>query len=512
MLGRRKSRSSPEAIDITERIRRRTPAGGSSSGSSSASSVGVVPANSGNSFSRPRPARSKPPRRGAKTAAVLSFKDTPVYRIQAGACVPRETLYLALAVLADRLESQGPMVDSRQEMWRRIGDLIGEVLDDLQVRLPQPKQSELIERLLDELVGFGPLGVLLADESVSDIMVNGPDAVYVKRRGRVQATDVAFRGPAHLAVVQERIAAAAGRRFGQRQSLLGLRVSDRVRADIIVPPLAPDGPQLTLRKGVRLPIALERMVKQGSLSAEMAEVLRVAVRCRLNIVIVGAPGSGKTALLDAMSELIHPRERIVTIEETAELALLQPQVVRLVGRLPSGAVAEGQSRLVRTGLHLRPDRVVVGELQGNEANDLIMAMNDERNGLLATLSAGGTRAALSRLEALAFADGPSAPMPGARTRVAEAIDLIVQLERCDDGLRRVSEISEVVGLQGDTIEIRELFALEPSSRGHNGHATGRFKATGLSPYFMDRIRDRGLRRRLRHALGPTTRQAGRTGS
>ncbi len=508
MLGRRKSRSSPEAIDITERIRRRKPAGRSSSGSS----VEVVPANSGNSFSRPRPASSKLHRRGARTAALLSFKDTPIYRVQAGACVPQETLYLALAVLADRLEAQGSMVGSRREMWRRIGDLIGEVLDDLQVRLPRPEQSELIERLLDELVGFGPLGVLLADQSVSDIMVNGPDAIYVKRRGRVQATDVAFRGPAHLAVVQERIAAAAGRRLGQRQSLHGLRISDRVRADIIAPPTAPAGLQLTLRKGIRLPIALERMVEQGSLSADMAEVLRVAVRCRLNIVIVGASGSGKTALLDAMSELIDPRERIVTIEETAELALLQPQVVRLVGRLPSGEVAEGQRRLVKTGLRLGPDRIVVGELRGNEVKDLITAMNGGLKGLLATLPAGGGRAALARLEALLSAAGPDAPMPGACTRVAEAIDLVVHLERHDDGLRRVSGISEVVSLRGGTIETRELFAIEPRGQDQNGHAMGSFKATGFSPTFMDRIRDRGLKRRLRDALGLKTRQPARTRS
>ncbi len=494
MLGRRKSRSSPEAIDITERIRRRKLGGGAV--------VGGEPANSGNCFSRPRPRGSEAHKPGVKSAKVLSFDDTPVYQVQAVGCVRPETLYLALAVLADRLEMQGPM-GSRQEMWQRIGDLIGEVLDDLDVRLALPEQSELIERLLDELSGFGPLGALLADDSVSDIMVNGPDGVYVKRRGRVQATDVAFRGPAHLTVVLERIAAAAGRRLDERQPLLGMRISDRVRADIVVPPFAVDGPQVTLRKGVRLPVALGRMVKQGALSADMAEVLKVAVRCRLNVVIVGESGNGKTALLDAIAQSINPRERIVTIEETAELGLLQPQVARLVGRSSCGAGADKAHAglLVRTALRLRPDRVVLGELRESEANDLLTAMNRGLDGVLTTLQASSLRAALDRLDALIAADQPGLPLRGSRARVVEAVDLIVLLERHGDGRQRVTRISEVVGLKGDAFATRDLFTFDHVGEDENGRVLGSFAASGLAPRFMDRVRDRGLERRLREALG-----------
>lgn len=497
MLGRRKSRSSPEAIDITDRVRRRKLGGGSFGGGE--------PANSGNRFSRPQPAQSAPSRPGAKSAEVLSFDHTPAYRVQAAACVGRETLYLALAVLADRLETQGPVAGSRQEMWQRIGDLIGEVLDDLQLRLDVPEQSELIERLLDELIGFGPLGVLLADDSVSDILVNAPDAVYVKRRGRVQATDVAFRGPAHLAVVVERIAAAAaaGRRFDGRRPLLGLRISDRVRADIVAPPFAADRPQVTLRKGVRLPIALERMVTQGSLSADMAEVLNVAVRCRVNILIAGAAGSGKTALLDAISELIDPRERIVTIEEAAELCLRQPQVVRLVGRPPSGARAGecGQQQLVKTALRMRPDRVVIGELRGGEASDLLVAISGGLDGMLGTLRASTARTALGRLDRLVSAAEPEAPMHRSRSQVAEAVDLVVLLERCGDGLSRVIRIAETAGLTDDVSATRALFTFDQTGKDENGRVLGNFEASGLSPRFMERVKDRALERRLRQALG-----------
>ena len=495
MLGRRKSRSSPEAVDITERIRRRT-LGGNAFGEG-------VPANSGNRFARPQPARSAPPRPGAKSAELLSFDDTPDYRVQATASVPRDILYLALAVLTDRLEATGSVVGPRQELGRRISDLIGEVLDDLGVRLTLPEQSELTERLLDELIGFGPLGVLLADETVGDIMVDGPDAVYVERRGRIQATDVAFRGPAHLSAVLERIAAAGGRRLDEQQPFADIPISDRLWAHMVVPPMAVDGPRMTLRKDARRPVTLARMVSQASLSADMAAVLEVAVRCRLNIVIVGGSGSGKTTLLDAISRTIDPDERIVTIEDTAELRLPQAHVLRLESRplngISAGEVSRGQ--LLRTALRMRPDRVIVGQVQGSEALELIMAMSSGRDGMLSTLHAGSARDALGRLEVLICAGEPGVPMRCCRAQVADAVDLIVLVERSGDGLRRLTRITEVVGLKADTIATRELFTFDHAGEDENGRVLGSFKFAGLSPRFMDRVRDHGLERRLRDALG-----------
>ena len=354
MLGRRRSRSAPEAVDITERIRRRA---------LDLKPVGTgVPANSGNRFPPPRPAEADAP--GGRSAKLLSFAQTPVYRSYDSAPVERAELHQVLAVLSDRLEAQGPLGDSRRDLEGRIGALIDEVLVDLNLRLNSREQVDLVDLLVGELIGLGPLERLLADETVSEIMVNGPGAVFVERRGRLQSTDVAFRGAIHLMSVVERIAERAGRRIHELQPVMDVRVDEGVWANILVPPLALDGPTMTIRKVARETISLDRMVRQGNLSADMATVLKVAVRCRLNVVISGASGSGKTTLLGALSETIAPDERIVTVEDTGELRLRNTHVVPLETR-PLNRIGRGevtQRQLLRNGLRMRPDRIIVDEL------------------------------------------------------------------------------------------------------------------------------------------------------
>ncbi len=492
MLGRRRSRSAPEAVDITERIRRRA---------LDLKPVGTgVPANSGNRFPPPRPAEADAP--GGGSAKLLSFAQTPVYRLYDSAPVERAELHQVLAVLSDRLEAQGPLGDSRRDLEGRIGALIDEVLVDLNLRLNSREQVDLVDLLVGELIGLGPLEGLLADETVSEIMVNGPDAIFVERRGRVQATDVAFRGAIHLMSVVERIAERAGRRNHELQPVMDIRIDDDVWANIVVPPLAVDGPTMTIRKVAREAISLDRMVRQGNLSADMATVLKVAVRCRLNVVISGASGSGKTTLLGALSESIAPDERIVTVEDTGELRLRHTHVVSLETR-PLNRIGRGkvtQRQLLRNALRMRPDRVVVDELRGSEAIDLVPAMSSGHDGVLTTLHAGRPREALGRLEILVPAASADVSARSYRAQVAQAVDLIVHVERMDDGQRRVTRVTEVVGLEDDTIVTQDLIAFAYTGTDDLGRVQGAFKATGLKPRFMDRVGLYGLEDTLRHAL------------
>jgi pilus assembly protein CpaF len=481
-------------IDITERIRRRALDLGALGGR--------VPANSGNRFPRPQSAHANASSSSTRPARLLSLADTPVYRVQTAATVPPEIVAQALASLSDRLEAEGPLAGSREALGRRIGGLLGEALEDLELRLSIAQQGELVERLLDELIGLGPLGILLRDATVTDIIVSGPEAVYVERRGRIQATDVTFRCPAHLMAVLERIAAVDGRRLEERQPLVDVRISDRVWANIVVPPLALDGPQVTVRKTACEPLTLERMVRQTNLSADMAAVLEVAARCRLNILISGVSGSGKTALLGALSEMIDPGERIVTVEDTAELHLLQRHVVRLESR-PLSRLGRGEThaqQLLRNALRMRPDRIIIGELRGNEAIDLITAMNSGHDGVLSTLHAGSPGEALDRLESLISVGGPSIPARSYRAQVADAVDLVVQVEPIDGGLRRVTRITEVVGLENDKVATKDLFCFAYDGVDRQGGVAGSLRVSGPSLRFMARAHHYGLEDKLRNVL------------
>jgi pilus assembly protein CpaF len=444
MLGRRRSRSAPDAIDITERIRRRA-----------LDRQPVEPGAAANDSSRFPPARATgddaPGPRG-RPAKLLSFSQTPVYRLKDNAPVDAGELRQVLEVLTDRLEAQGPLGESRPELEGRIGGLIGEVLDDLKLRLNGREQTDLIDLLVDELIGLGAIERLLADETVSEIRVNGPGAISVQRRGRRQVTDMTFRNGSHLKTVVKRIAARAGRRIHEHRPMVDVPIAEDVWADILVPPLAMSWPSITIRKGVGEAITLDRMVRQGCLSADVAGALQVALRCRLNVVISGASESGKTTLLRALSKSADPVHRIVTVED-------------------------------------------IGELRGGEAVDMMTTMAASRDPVLATLRAERPREALGRLEILASATGPEVSAQSCRAQVARAVDLIVQIERMADGERRVTRVTEIVGAGSDTIVTEDLFAYEQTGRVGAGRVEDAVRATGLKARFLARISHlRGVRK------------------
>lgn len=481
MLGRRKSRSAPNTIDIADRIRRRAV--------NAESSAEQPPANSDGRLARRSAEASGRKTAGRSPAKVLRFTDTPVYHVLSEQAVTPAELHQVLAVLADRLEAQldRPAV-SRSELASEVVELVGEILGELQLRLNLQEQRQLVRRLLDELVGFGPLELLLADLTVTDIMVNGPDKVYVERRGRIQPTDVSFRNEAHLMRIARRMVKHVGRRVDEFQPMVNARMADGSRVNVIIPPLAVDGPEITIRKHSLRQITLDQMVRQENLSYEMATVLRIAVRCKLNVVISGGTGSGKTTLLNAMSETVGADERVVTIEDAADLRLRHPHVVRLETRPVNteGGGEVSQRDLLRNALRMRPDRIIIGEVRGAEAVDMLHAMNSGHEGSLTTVHARGPGQALVRLANLACLSGLDAPHRSVEAQVGHAVDLIVHVERMRDGRRRVTRIVEVIGFEDNAVVTQDLFTFEPTGEDESGHLTGRFEHSGLKPYFAPR--------------------------
>jgi pilus assembly protein CpaF len=487
MLGRRRSRSAPNTIDIADRIRRRAV--------NAAAPPERMPANSDGRLARRTAAATGGDKPGKLPAKVLRFTDTPIYHVHGKLAVTPSELYQVLAVMADRLEVRldGPAV-SRSELAGQVVELIGEILGELQLRLNLQEQRQLVGRLLAELVGFGPLELLLADPTVTDIMVNGVDKVYVERRGRLQPTDVGFRNEVHLMRIARRMVRRVGRRIDESRPMVNARLADGSRVNVIIPPLAVDGPEITIRKHSCTPITLDRMARQENLSYEMATVLRVATRCRLNVVISGGTGCGKTTLLNAMSETIGPDERVVTIEDAADLQLQQPHVVRLETR-PFNLEGDGeicQRDLLRNALRMRPDRIIIGEVRGAEVAEMLHAMNSGHEGSLTTVHARGPREALTRLSTMACLSGFDVPHHSIQAQLGQSIDLIVHLERMRDGRRRVTRIVEVLGFEDNTIITQDLFSFEFSGEDESGRLTGRFAASGVRPSFVARAGHYGL--------------------
>ena len=413
---------------------------------------------------------------------------------------------------AAKLRVQGPLLERidisaaarlpRQELARDIASLVEELLAEQKIQLNAPERAELVERLLDDMLGLGPLEPLLADETITDIMVNGPKQVYVERRGKLELADAQFRDNAHVMAVATRIVAAVGRRVDESTPLCDARLADGSRVNIIIPPLAIDGPSISIRKFAKKKITLEVMERQDNLSAAMATVLRIAGRCRLNILISGGTGSGKTTLLNAISQMIDLGERIVTIEDAAELQLQQPHVVRLETR---HANLEGQGEitmrdLVKNALRMRPDRIILGEVRGGEALDMLQAMNTGHDGSLATIHANRPREALTRLENMVGMTGINLPAKAVRTQIASAVNLIVQISRMRDGVRRITHITEVVGMEGDIVTMQDLFWYEFKGEGPGGRLVGEYRCAGIRPAFMERAAYFGLDKVLLEAI------------
>jgi pilus assembly protein CpaF len=396
------------------------------------------------------------------------------------------------------------------ELERQIGEMIGEVLVEQKVQLNRNEQKQLVRLLLNDMLGLGPLEPLLADESVTDIMVNGPNQVYVERGGKLELTDVEFRDNAHVMNIATRIVTRVGRRIDESSPLVDARLEDGSRVNIIAPPLAIDGASISIRKFAKKKITLEVMARQNNVSEALANVLKIAARCQLNVLISGGTGSGKTTLLNAMSRLIDHGERIVTIEDAAELQLQQPHVVRLETRPPSleGLGEITMRDLVKNALRMRPDRIIMGEVRGAEAMDMLQAMNTGHDGSMCTLHANSPREALTRLENMVAMSGFKLPAKAVRTQIADAVHLIVQISRMRDGKRRVSKVSEVVGMEGEVITTQDLFSFEFQGEGSDGQLVGQFRSTGLRPYFATRAEYFGLADKLLDAMGCSQEGAG----
>jgi pilus assembly protein CpaF len=367
--------------------------------------------------------------------------------------------------------------------------LLAEVATEQRLQLNAREQRQLALDLVDDMLGLGPLEPLLDDETITDIMVNGYEKVFVERHGRVVLSGIRFRDNQHLANIAQRIAAAIGRRIDESSPMVDARLADGSRVNIVFPPLALDGPCLSIRKFARRTIDFDKLVEFGALTRPMAKLLQIASRSRLNIIISGGTGSGKTTMLNAMSRLIDPGERIVTVEDAAELQLQQPHVVRLETRPPSleGRGEVTQRDLVRNALRMRPDRIILGECRGAEAFDMLQAMNTGHDGSMSTIHANTARDALTRIENMVMMGNFGLPMRAIRTQVCSAVDLVLQVERQRDGGRRVVQVSELIGLEGDVFTMNDIFALEHEGEDGEGRLKVRWKVSRTRPAFMPRL-------------------------
>jgi pilus assembly protein CpaF len=380
------------------------------------------------------------------------------------------------------------------EARRQIHETCEVLMSQDQTPFPQPVRQRIIREIQDEILGLGPLETLLKDPSVSDILVNGPGKVYVERRGKLEQVPVYFDSNRHLMTIIERIVSRIGRRIDEASPMVDARLADGSRVNAIIPPLAIDGPSMSIRRFPVERLTMQRLIEFGALTSTMARVLATAVRGELNVIISGGTGSGKTTLLNVLSAEIPPDERIITIEDSAELQLQQPHVVRLETRPPNieGKGEVNQRDLVRNSLRMRPDRIVLGEIRGAEALDMLQAMNTGHDGSLTTIHANTARDALSRIESMVAMTGLNLPTRALRQQIASALDVLIQLERQEDGKRRVVSVDEVQGLEGDVITTAQIFRFERTGIDTDGNVVGSFLPTGLVPRFQERLRRRGM--------------------
>src|ERR687891_2028275 len=404
--------------------------------------------------------------------------------------------------LLERIDASAAAKLPREELQRQIAELIGEIVAEEKLSLTSREQQALTTTLVDDMVGLGPLEPLLADESINDIMVNGPHQVYVERKGKLELTDVRFRDNAHVMNVAQRIVTRIGRRVDETCPIADARLPDGSRVNIIAPPLAIDGCSISIRKFAKKSITLDVMVRQRNMSEDLGKILKIAAACRLNVVISGGTGSGKTTMLNAMSQLIDPAERVVTIEDAAELQLQQPHVVRLETRPPNleGTGEITMRDLVKNALRMRPDRIICGEVRGPEALDMLQAMNTGHDGSMCTLHANNPREALTRMENMIGMASVNLPSKAVRTQIVGAVNVIVQVSRMRDGVRRVTHVTEIIGMEGEVITTQDLFTFEFQGESREGTLIGHFKSSGVRPHFSKRAAYFGLDRALQQAM------------
>ena len=415
---------------------------------------------------------------------------------------PEEALREVRRLCLGRIEAAAVANLAPDRLRLDLERLISEIATSNRFQLNGREQRKLAEELVDDMLGLGPLQPLLDDESIADIMVNGPNCVFVERSGKVVKTDVRFRDAAHLTGICQRIAGGVGRRVDESSPMVDARLKDGSRVNIVLPPLALDGPCISIRKFGKKPIDFARLIGFGALTAPVARVLEIAGRARMNIVISGGTGSGKTTMMNAISRMIDHGERIVTIEDAAELQLQQPHVVRLETR-PASLEGKGeitQRDLVRNALRMRPDRVIIGEVRGAEAFDMLQAMNTGHDGSMSTIHSNTTRDAMTRIENMVQMGNSGLPSRAIRQQIAGAVDVVVQVERQRDGGRRVTQVTEVMGMEGDVFILNDVFRLEIVGEDANGRLVGRYKTSRARPKCQDRLSYFGLERAWMTAL------------
>ena len=382
---------------------------------------------------------------------------------------------------------------SREQINAEVGDIIAEELNNQRHALNQAERRQLTNDVLDELLGLGPLEPLLKDATITDILVNGHNTVFVERYGVLEKSAVRFKDDRHLIRIIQKIVSAVGRRIDESSPLVDARLADGSRVNAVVPPLAIDGPLLSIRKFAKIPINMARLVQIGSIPEPVVNVLNAIVKGRLNVLISGGTGSGKTTLLNAMSASIDNHERIVTIEDSAELQLQQTHVARLETR-PANIEGRGevtQRDLVKNALRMRPDRIIVGEVRAGEAFDMLQAMNTGHDGSMTTVHANSPRDALSRVEQMIGMSGIDIPLRSIRSQISSAINVVVQVQRLSDGRRKLISLSELSGMEGDVITMQEIFRFRQTGIDPEGQVLGRFEAVGVRPRFAEHLASRG---------------------
>jgi pilus assembly protein CpaF len=399
---------------------------------------------------------------------------------------------------------------SHDELRDRVHHMVAQIASDQRMPLNQQEQGTLAIQIVDEMIGLGPLEPLLRDSSVSDILVNGPNMIYVERRGKLELTKLRFRNDAHVLHVAQRIASSIGRRVDGSSPMLDARLADGSRVNVIISPLSIRGTCVSIRKFSRSVVHFSQFTELGTVSPELARALEIAARCRLNIIISGGTGSGKTTVLNALSGMIDPGERIITIEDAVELQLQQPHVIQLETRPPNieGHGAITQRELVRNCLRMRPDRIIVGEVRGSEAFDMMQAMNTGHSGSMSTIHANSARDALARIENMILMANANLPMVAIRGQIVSAVDLLVHTERMRDGVRRVTEVAHVAGLEEEIISLGNLFLFKYLGDNPDGTIHGSFEPSRARPRFMKRLEYFGLANAFLETLGAHEEQGG----
>ena len=396
--------------------------------------------------------------------------------------------------LLERVDPEAAATLGKDELAEEFRPIIGEVLAELKINLNRREQFALEKVLVDELLGLGPLEELLADPEISDIMVNGPAQTYIERKGRLEVAPVRFRDEEHLFQIAQRIVSKVGRRVDQTTPLADARLADGSRVNVIVPPLSLRGTAISIRKFSAKPITIDMMAKGGSMSDKMATALKIAGASRFNIVISGGTGSGKTTMLNALSKMIDPGERVITIEDAAELRLQQPHWLPLETR-PANLEGQGAITirdLVVNALRMRPDRIILGEIRGPECFDMLAAMNTGHDGSMCTLHSNSPREALARMENMVMMGDLKVPKEAISRQIADSVDMIIQVKRLRDGSRRVTSITEVIGMEGPVIVTQELFKFVYKDEGADGKIIGEYEAAGLRPYTLDKAKQFGF--------------------